>query len=131
VRRLQNVLDERHAEMRKGMIGLSRSALGQARPATPDQRDDIQQLEEALAAARRELEALRGQRIDADDLRAALAAFDPVWDHLTSAERARVAQLLIERIDYDGGAGSLKITFAPAGVRTLAAEAGRETEAGQ
>jgi hypothetical protein len=66
-----------------------------------------------------------GQRIHADDLRAALAAFAPVWDHLTSHDRARVVQLLIERIDYDGGSGSLKITFAPAGVRTLAAEAGQ------
>jgi site-specific DNA recombinase len=105
------------------MIGLSRSALGQVRPATPDQREDVQFLEDALAAAHRELDALRGQRIDADDLRAALASFTPVWDHLTSHERARVVQLLIERIDYDGGTGKIGITFAPAGVRMLATEA--------
>jgi hypothetical protein len=59
------------------------------------------------------------------DLRAALAASDPMWDHLTSHERVRVVLLPIERIDYDGGSGSSKITFAPAGVRTLAAEAGQ------
>jgi len=115
-----------HGDIRKGMIGLSRSHLGPSRPSTPDQRDDVQRLEDALTAAHRELEALLGQRIDAADLRAALAAFDPVWDHLTSHERARVVRLLIERIDYDGGSGSLKIRFAPAGVRTLAAEPGSE-----
>lgn len=123
VRHLQNELDDAHAEMRKGMIGLSRNALGQARSATSDQREDVQRTEDALSVARRELEALRGQRIDADDLRAALATFDPVWEHLTSHERARIVQLLIERIDYDGGNASLKIMFAPAGVRTLAVEA--------
>jgi site-specific DNA recombinase len=125
VRRLQNELDEVHDEIRKGMVGLSRSHQSLSRPSTPDQRDEVQRLEDAMAAAHCELEALRGQRIDADDLRAALATFEPVWDHLTSHERARVVQLLIDRIDYDGGSGSLKITFAPAGVRTLAAEAGR------
>jgi hypothetical protein len=34
-----------------------------------------------------------------------------------------VVQLLIERIDYDGGTGNLAMTFRPGGVRTLAAEA--------
>jgi len=121
--RLQQALDDAHAEIRKGMVGLSRSHMGQSRPATPDQRDDVQRLEDALATVRWEQEALRGRRIDAADLQAALASFNPVWEHLTSHERARVVQLLIEQIDYDGGSGSLKITFAPKGVRTLAAEA--------
>ena len=65
---------------------------------------------------------LKDLRIEVADLRAALAAFDPVWEHLTSAERARVVQLLIERIDYDGGTAKLAITFSPEGVRMLASE---------
>ena len=125
VRRLQEDLDDAHASMRKAMIGVSRSALGQARIPTREEHADVQRLEEALAAAHRELDALRGRRIDPGDLRAALAAFDPVWDHLTSPERAKVVQLLIEQVSYHGGSGSLRITFAPVGVRTLAAEAGR------
>lgn len=122
-RRLQEELDDAHTVMRKAMIGLSRSALGQARIPTREKHDDVQRLEDALAAARRQLEALRGQRIDADDLRAALAAFDPLWDHMTSHERARIVQLLIEKIDYDGGQGKIAITFAAGGIKTLAAEA--------
>ena len=64
--------------------------------------------------------ALRAQRIDPDDLRAALAVFDPVWANLTMEEQGRVVQLLIERINYNGETGKLVITFRPAGVRTLA-----------
>src|SRR5262249_958461 len=103
--------------------GMSSGALGQVRLVTREGRNDAVQLEDRLGAARRELEALRGRRIDVADLQVALASFDPLWDHLTSRERARVVQLLIERIDYDGGTGKIGITFAPAGVQTLAAEA--------
>ena len=70
-----------------------------------------------------EATALEGQRIDPTDLRTALATFDPVWSHLEPAEQARVMQLLIERIDYNGGTGNLAIAFRPGGVRTLATEA--------
>ena len=83
----------------------------------------VADLEERLAAVREEQAALRGQVIDPDDLKAALASFDPVWEHLTTAEQARVVQLLIERIEHDGTTGKLAITFRPAGVRTLAQEA--------
>ena len=50
---------------------------------------------------------------------------------MTEAPGSRVAKDddVIERIDYDGGTGNLKITFAPVGVRTLAAEAAQRTEA--
>lgn len=48
--------------------------------------------------------------------------FDPVWDHLTPQEQARVTQLLIETVAYDGPAGTVAITFRPLGIRTLAAE---------
>jgi site-specific DNA recombinase len=82
--------------------------------------ETIRDFEERLAAVREELDGLEKLRIDPDDLRTALAAFDPVWERLTSAEQARIVQLLIERIDYDGGTGRLDITFRPAGVRTLA-----------
>lgn len=41
---------------------------------------------------------------------------------VTTEEQARVVQLLIARIDYDGSVGKMAITFRPAGVRTLAKE---------
>jgi len=35
---------------------------------------------------------------------------------------ARVVQLLVERVDYDGTTGKVSITFHPSGIKTLADE---------
>ena len=48
-----------------------------------------------------------------------------MWANLTTEEKARVVQLLIERIDYDGSVGKMAITFRPTGVQTLAKEAAK------
>jgi hypothetical protein len=60
---------------------------------------------------------LRGQRINPDELRTSLEAFDPVWAQLTTPERAQLLQNLIEWIDYDGGSGKLAISFRPDAAR--------------
>ena len=73
------------------------------------------ELRERLAAAERE-------RVDPDDLDAALSLFDPVWDALYPREQARVLRLFVERVGYDGRAGTLAITFRPTGIKTLAQE---------
>ena len=52
-----------------------------------------------------------------------------MWDSLTPREQARVVQLLVERVDYDGATGKVSITFHPSGIKTLADElASHETE---
>ena len=48
-----------------------------------------------------------------------LANFDSVWEVLTPSEQVRVAQLLIERVEFDGSGGSVSITFPPTGIREL------------
>ncbi len=80
-----------------------------------------------LEQLRAELAALNQQAIDEKDLRAALASFEPVWQELFPAERARILQLLIEQVSYNAEAGEVAITFRPGGVRALAREDGRET----
>ncbi len=72
---------------------------------------------EAVAA---ELGVLEELRIDEADVDRALSAFAPVWESLTSAERGRFLDLLIEQVDYDGPAGKLAIRFRPTGIRSLA-----------
>ncbi len=72
--------------------------------------------------ARAELAALDHQAIDEKDLKAALASFEPVWQELFPAERARILHLLIEEVRYDAEAGEVAITFRPGGVRSLARE---------
>jgi len=63
------------------------------------------------------------------DVAKAMASFGPVWDSLVPREQARVIQLLVERVDYDGTNGNVAITFHPSGIKALADElADRETE---
>jgi site-specific DNA recombinase len=37
-------------------------------------------------------------------------------------EQSRLVRLLVERVDYDGAAGKVSITFQPPGLKTLAGE---------
>lgn len=43
-------------------------------------------------------------------------------------EQARIIELLIERVDYNGATGTLGMELHPAGVKLLAAELGRDEE---
>ena len=84
-----------------------------------------QSLEEQVAKLKDELAAIESKVIDEDELRAALGSFTPIWEELFPAERARILQLLIERVTYDAKAGEVEIVFRPGGVRTLADEGGK------
>jgi site-specific DNA recombinase len=66
--------------------------------------------------------ALGRQVVDEREVAQALSAFEPVWASLTPREQGRIVQLLVERVDYDGGAGKVSIRFHPAGIKTLAGE---------
>ena len=76
-----------------------------------------------------EIATLRRQLIDEDELTAALAQFDPVWEALSPQEQARVLNLLIERVEFDGQSGDTSITFHPTGIKSLAAELAQESVA--
>jgi hypothetical protein len=39
-----------------------------------------------------------------------------------------VIDLLVERVEYDGRAGAVAVTFRPAGIKTLADELAREQD---
>lgn len=49
-----------------------------------------------------------------------LAQFDPTWDMLSTVEKSRLFQLLIEHIDYDGEASTVSVTYRPTGFRVFA-----------
>ena len=87
--------------------------------------------DEALEPRRRELatelERLGDVAVDPDDLRAALAGFEPVWEWLFPAERERILRLLIERITYHPDGGDVEIALRRCGIQTLAAEAREAT----
>jgi site-specific DNA recombinase len=114
-------------------------------------RDEVSRLTRALAAAdpvvapaivaalgdaQDRLAALETRQGEVADREAALATtdvspetigrvleqFEPIWEVLTMPERERVVGLLVERVDYDGAAGEMEITFRADGVATLAGE---------
>jgi site-specific DNA recombinase len=51
-----------------------------------------------------------------------VSPFTPDWDTLTPLEQARIVQLLVERVDYDGLTSSVSITFHATGIQTLVDE---------
>ena len=87
--------------------------------------DELRDAERRLTDVRERTVAVERERIDEHDLAAALGHFDPVWDALFPREQARIVRLLVERVGYDGEAGSLTLRFRPSGIRSLAEEVGR------
>ncbi|MFB3909981.1 MAG: recombinase family protein [Candidatus Eisenbacteria bacterium] len=78
--------------------------------------------EARLAEIRASQAAVERDRVDEADLARALESFDPVWESLTPQEQARVVELLVERVGYDGERHRVAITFRPGGIKVLAQE---------
>ena len=114
------------SEVRKlvGQIGAERAGGGES-PVTArlaDLQERIRAAEERVLAIRREITALEAERIDDEDLAAALEGFDSVWEVLSPREQARIVQLLVARVAYDGAKGTVAVTFRPSGIKALAEE---------
>jgi len=82
----------------------------------------VSEIEARLAEIQGAMTAIDRAVIDREDVALALAQFDPVWDALVPREQASLLQLLIERVDYDGKASEVAITFRSAGIESLAGE---------
>jgi site-specific DNA recombinase len=92
-------------------------------------------IQERIGAAERrrseidqEISRLVATDIEEKEVASALREFDAVWAALKPREQARVLTLLIERVDHDGAAGAVVITFQPTGVKALAAQVGHQEE---
>ena len=79
-------------------------------------------IEARLSEIDDELQRLKAQDVNRDDLARTLEEFQPIWHALLVPERERVMQLLVESIDYDGGAGTMSIQWRLEGFGQLAAE---------
>lgn len=58
--------------------------------------------------------------MDDAEVKAGLAAFEPVWESLSVAEQSRLLNLLIEKVVYDGSDSTIAVTFRPTGIKELA-----------
>jgi site-specific DNA recombinase len=93
-----------------------------------DTQERIRGAELQIAKLREQVCALRRRRLDAVEVALALTQFGPVWEAMAPREQARLVQLLIEKVEFDGGKGSVAITFYPAGIKTLADELAAEQQ---
>ena len=90
---------------------------------------DLDALSRSIAEVKATLATLQDQNLDEDDLRSTLRRFDPVWNGLGYGERARLVELLIERVVFDGRTGEVDITFRPHGIKSLIDGANEKEEA--
>lgn len=91
-------------------------------PRLAEAQERILQAERRITEIEDELATLDGGIIDEAEVAQSLAEFDGLWGALASREQARVIELLVERVTYDGHASKLSITYRPTGIRTLAGE---------
>ncbi len=84
--------------------------------------EQLLETEQRATKVEEQIISLERQLIDAKDVARACSAFDPVWNTLTSTEQSRLIHLLVERVEFDGEAGAVSITFHPTGIKDLATE---------
>jgi hypothetical protein len=98
-----------------------------------DFQERIGRLEDRVRKVQAQIRAIHQHRHDDDQVALARSLLDPGWPELAAAEQARALGLLVTRVDYDGLAGKVAVTFQPSGTRVLAhalAEAGSQEAAG-
>ena len=119
-RRLERELAACHGELRQlAAEPTNGQNAGLAATRLADLQERLVAAERGLTEVRNETERLRRDMIDEKDVAQALAEFDPVWATLGLREQSRLLRLLIERIDYDGEAGTISITFLPGGIKAF------------
>jgi septal ring factor EnvC (AmiA/AmiB activator) len=72
-----------------------------------------------LPELEKRLAELEGETVSCAEAQAAFAEFDGVWTSLTPQEQARLLRLLLSKVEYDGDAGTVSVTFRPSSIRSL------------
>lgn len=82
-----------------------------------------------LAQIRDNLTRLANWTIPATKVATMLEKFDGLWLAMTTPEKQKLLNLLIDRIDYDGAVGQVTIHFHPSGLESLLTETTSEISA--
>jgi site-specific DNA recombinase len=93
-----------------------------------DLQERIAEVEKRTAKVREQMHDLRQQRLEENKASESLSRFDPVWGMKTPQEQARLIELLVQRVEYDGSRGKVAIRFQPTGIKALADELARLQE---
>ena len=116
-RQLGKDLKRERASLRRLAAGQHRNGDSSARIAEVLQR--VETIEKRLAAVARDLQIAEEQIISESQVAAALSQFDSVWDALLPGEKARVLELLTERIAYNGRNGKFELALKPTGLARI------------
>ena len=91
-----------------------------------DLNDQIRDAERRLRQVDEELAGVQGREVSHADVAAALGDFGRTWETLSHRERARMVQLLVDRVDYDVSDSTIEVIFHADGMAALAAEPAME-----
>jgi site-specific DNA recombinase len=123
-------LEAEHAELEKALRALGEN-IREVASAAPsganagrmaDLQAEIAETQARMGAVHKQLDEARAGHLDEADLRQVLSDFDSLWSEMTAAERTRTLHAIVERVAYDGPAGTVAITFRPVGIKALAGE---------
>ena len=120
---LERGLTRLHTDIRRTATAEPATAATTAKIA--DLNDEVRQAENRLAEIDRALTDLQADLLTDTDVTAAFADFDNVWTALSPREQVRILQLLISRVEFDVADSTIEVSFFPAGIKTLAQNAGQ------
>jgi site-specific DNA recombinase len=128
IERLRAERVELHAQLRDDHAQLVTLAAKPGDPGLADAHDRIRNAERRLTEIEDERVALDGALVDESEVTTALGDFHTLWEALAPVEQARVVEMLLDGVAYDGHAGNISITFRPAGIKMLVGEMAARTE---
>ena len=116
----RRVLNEEHRVLAQEFQVFSRSL----KPDDSHQRQRLVQLQERMQQMEGRLSSLTAKLesrvpIDLAGIRRALVEFRGVWSTLVPREQSRVLNLLVERVDYDAGRGTVLLSFHSQGFEEM------------
>jgi site-specific DNA recombinase len=85
-------------------------------------RENIGHLERRLAETHGQTLALQQKPLEMEQAAQALTVLDQRFAVLPVVDQARLMQLMVQRVDYDGGQGKLALTLDPAGMAAVLEE---------
>jgi site-specific DNA recombinase len=104
-----------HSELRRA----TESAKPDMTSHVADVNERLRASENRLTDVRASLADLEGELVDEAEVTKALAEFNALWNALAPREQSQLVRAVIQRVEYDGRAGNVRIVFHPTGLRGL------------
>jgi site-specific DNA recombinase len=87
--------------------------------ALADLQERLKRLEQRYSVVLNDLEIWEAGRMEPAVIGVALRDFAAVWDELTPGEQAKIIQMLLEKVEYNGRDGKVAVSFRSSGLKRL------------